>query len=422
MATLKPMVRAHQRRSDGTWFVKIRLTHRRQVRWIPTNIVARQEDLTRSLNFRPGPVALKAAQLVAEMQRVLSDLSPFASEAMDVDEVLRYLKAEMGARDFRLNIFDHLETYLAWQKRSEGTQKNYREAFNALERFLGGRSLDVNDITAAMLREFVEFLNAEPKMRYGGHGVVQSGTPKKRGLSASKYLAHISTVFRDAKARYNDEDAGVLVIPRDPFSRVRVEKDLRGGQKPLPVEVVQAMIDDADGGRLLTLEQLALDTFLLSFGLMGINVADLYELPQQEGEWLTYHRKKTRDRRPDRAEVRVLIRGELSDIIGRLKDGTGRRWLRLYLRYNSAETATCCLNKGLASWAKRRGVPVFTMYAARKTWATLARRSTDKGTVDEALGHVGDFRLLDIYAERDWSLAAAANARVFLLFRWPTTG
>ncbi|MBR2698829.1 MAG: hypothetical protein IKE76_09590, partial [Clostridia bacterium] len=135
MATLKPMVRAHQRRQDGTWFVKVRLTHRRQVRWIPTNIVARQEDLTRSLNFRPGPVALKAAQLVAEMQRVLADLSPFAFEAMDADAVVRYLRAEMGAREFRLDLFDHLEDFLARLKRAESTKQNYRHAFNSLERF-----------------------------------------------------------------------------------------------------------------------------------------------------------------------------------------------------------------------------------------------------------------------------------------------
>lgn len=419
MATLKPMVRAHQRRQDGTWFVKVRLTHRRQVRWIPTNIVARQEDLTRSLNFRPGPVALKAAQLVAEMQRVLADLSPFASEAMDADAVVRYLRAEMGAREFRLDLFDHLEDFLARLKRAESTKQNYRHAFNSLERFLGGRRLDVNEITAALLRAFVAYIDDEPKVKRRGQ---RSAVAKRRGITAAKYLSNIGAVYRDARARYNDEDAGVLVIPRDPFARVKVEQDRHEGQKPIPVDVVQAMIDDAETGRLSTIEQIALDTFLLSFGLMGINMADLYELPPQNGWWLTYNRKKTRDRRPDKAEVQVRIRGELDGIIRRLKDGTGRRWLRLHLRYADAMSATGCLNKGIARWAKRRGVPVFTMYAARKTWATLARRSTDKGTVDEALGHVGDFKLLDIYAERDWTQAAAANARVFSLFKWPTTG
>jgi integrase len=78
------------------------------------------------------------------------------------------------------------------------------------------------------------------------------------------------------------------------------------------------------------------------------------------------------------------------------------------------------INTHLARWCRAEGLEPFTFYAARKTWATLARNKAgiDKATVDECLCHRGDLRLADIYIERDWGLLDAANARVLDLLRW----
>ena len=37
----------------------------------------------------------------------------------------------------------------------------------------------------------------------------------------------------------------------------------------------------------------------------------------------------------------------------------------------------------------------------------------------EALAHVGDYRVTDIYAARNWDLSWEANRKVLDLFRWP---
>ena len=42
--------------------------------------------------------------------------------------------------------------------------------------------------------------------------------------------------------------------------------------------------------------------------------------------------------------------------------------------------------------------------------------------MDEALAHVGDYRVTDIYAERNWELSWEANRKVLSLFRWPGEG
>ena len=78
------------------------------------------------------------------------------------------------------------------------------------------------------------------------------------------------------------------------------------------------------------------------------------------------------------------------------------------------------VNKYLRQWCQREGLDPFTFYAARHSFATLARRQgVEKATIDEALGHLGDYQVADIYAERNWRLAWEANRKVLELFRWP---
>ena len=186
---------------------------------------------------------------------------------------------------------------------------------------------------------------------------------------------------------------------------------MRKGQDPLPAETVQRIIEARPA---LASVRTALDLFVLSFGTMGANLADLYEA---DGERMgascvwEYRRRKTRERRADGAAMKVYVPEVIRDRLGALD--------RLRTMAGKPQYATGKVNKGLARWCRDEGVPVFTFYAARHTWATLARRiGVEKATVDECLAHVGDFPVTDIYAERDWDQINAANARVLSLFRF----
>ena len=63
-----------------------------------------------------------------------------------------------------------------------------------------------------------------------------------------------------------------------------------------------------------------------------------------------------------------------------------------------------------------------TFYAARHSWATIARSAAlkiDKYTVHEALNHVdADMKITDRYIDRDWSVIWQANAKVLGLLDW----
>ena len=95
-------------------------------------------------------------------------------------------------------------------------------------------------------------------------------------------------------------------------------------------------------------------------------------------------------------------------------------WLpALHTFAKSSDLCTQRINNHLRRWAEREGIEPFTFYAARKTWASLARRAgVEKATIDECLCHIGDFPVADIYIERDWGLLNEANRKVLALFDW----
>jgi hypothetical protein len=52
MATFKAEVYAHQKRHDGTYSIKIRVTHNRRKKYITTTYYVNKDDLTRNLKIK----------------------------------------------------------------------------------------------------------------------------------------------------------------------------------------------------------------------------------------------------------------------------------------------------------------------------------------------------------------------------------
>ena len=398
MITFKAIVIPGGRRRDGTHPVKIRVTFRGVSRRLPTTLACLDSDLTRAGKIKSADILERSAELIARMRASCADLSPFTLEAWDVDRVVEHIRARLSTEDFSLDFFAFAEEVIGGKL--PHTKAYYRTALNAFAAYLGRDAIDVNQITRKMLRDFTESVGE---------------------VKAARHLAKLSYIYRCAREQYNDEDAGAIRIPRQPFAGCPKIRPMGKGQKALPPEVIQRLIDYSPAS---VPEAVAVASFIFSFCTMGANMADLYDAPAQKGQIWPYLRHKTRNRRTDRAEVKVRLEPETDPflaILGKGRKGDGAKWLLPELRrWQSADVATHNVNKWLRRWAEREGVPPFTFYAARHSWATYARREgVEKATIDEALGHVGDFKVTDVYAERNWELAWAANRRVLELFRWP---
>lgn len=418
MITFKPEVFAHQKRQDGTYNVKIRVTFARKSRRIPTTLYCTQADLTRSLKLKNGDIINKAAELCGQMRAACSDLTMFDLEGRDVDFIVRHITSKMTSDTFRLDFFEWSDRFL--QSKSEGTRRGYISAVNAFERFLGHRSIDINDITQSMMIEFADSLREGKKVVYDHDNKVFKDTDKDRnpGTVSSLYLGKLSHIFDEAKRKYNDDDSSVILIPRLPFEKAKSLLPPPSGQRSIGRELMQQFISETE---VKGNTRLALDAFIVSFGLMGANMADLYYAAPFRGETWVYNRHKTRGRRADKAEMKVDIPRQIRPFLARLQEGEGQWWLRkLHEVSEDKDGCTYLVNYHLKKWCRKSGVSDFTFYAARHTWATLARKAgVEKATVDECLGHVGDYRMADIYAERDWDNINSANKKVLDLFVWP---
>jgi integrase len=416
MITFKSVVHAHRRRKDGTYPVTIRVTYGRKCRYLPTTITVTAADMTRSLKIKNPDVIAQTNALCDRLRSEASQFSPFDLAGRDVDWVVSRLTDAMRQQDFRLDFFAWADTYL--QTKSDGNRPKYETALRAFERFLGKRAIDINEITHAMLLDFAEACDTGPKLAYSyKKGIVTTNKPRTGPISP-QYLSRLSMIYEAAKDKYNDEDGGAVVIPRSPFRKLNMTPPKpTKGQKPVSVELLQQMID----AECSVAQRRALDVFIVGFALMGANIADLWEARPPKGRWWAYNRRKTRDRRADGAFIRCEVAHEIGPFMARLGVGTKSEWWLpvLHDAGKNASVAGQTVNRGLRSWCEKVGIEQFTFYACRHTWATLARRiGVEKATVDEALGHVGDFRVADIYAERDWERIAEANRKVLALFRW----
>lgn len=423
MITFEPIIIPSHKRNDGTYPVKIRVYFNGKCRRLPTTLVCYAADLTRtkrkSLKIKKdADVREKARELIKRMRTITNEMTMTDLEGRDVDWVVNRIKDGMMEERFSLDFFEWAEKYI--KSKNISTRKAYERALNAFERFLGEREIDINSISKMMLLEFMEYIDNEPKMHYDFSTKTFAPTDKKKVAKAasSLHLMKLQHIFNAAKDRYNDEDADMIRIPRSPFDSIKKVFPSGGkGQKALDRKIIQRMIvaqtDDAS-------TRAALDAFIVSFGLMGANLADLYYAIPFEGDEWVYNRMKTSERRSDGAEMRVNIPPQILPYLRRLQEGGDEWWLPELHRLGSKKhTCNEKVNDYLRRWQNTAGVEDFTFYAARHSWATIARSlGVDLAAVNDCLCHKDSLEMGRRYAPLTWEQKNEINRKVMESFSW----
>lgn len=369
----------------------------------------------------------KCRELVEDCIDLCNDMG-YAVEEMEIDELVARIKSGLkGGERFRLDFIAYMRQEAA--RMNSGTASIYMTALNALRRYIGRDTLDIGEITAPFIKGFVQFIESEPSQR--GANRKQKGetaTKNKGNRALSLYISRIKTIYNRAKEEFNDEELGQMNILGNPFRNLRLETPAPTAKRAISAESIQQIIDLPPLAN--ERARMARDCFLLSFALMGMNSADLLTCPPARKDEIVYFRQKTASRCTDRAEMHVRIEPCVSPLIARYSDKTGKRLLHFYLRYKDRVSFNKAINKGLKDVGEAIGVDGLTFYAARHSWATIARTPREEGgagldkyVIHEALNHVDtSMKVTDIYLVKNWRVIFDANKAVMNLFDWSGIG
>ena len=390
MATLKAVV--DHRKADGTYNVKIRLTHNRKALYIPTELYITERQMTRSKKIKDPNIVSATDSLIDEMRKAIASMPHI--EYMECSQLREAIRRKMSEGEaFRLDFFDFAYPYIKRLGLRNG--RLHISAVNWMKKMTG--RIDINDITHSVIVKYREYLSDN----------------RLHPNSVNSYLKKIKHIINAAREEYNDDHS--VRIRVNPFRSISMECESTE-HRVLTAEQVRR-ISKIKGDRY---EMFARDVFLLSFCLIGTNLVDLFYIKKgslSDGI-LTYSRQKTRNARKDKAVISVKVEREAMALIEKFKDDDGDYLFNFNRRYANHEKMT----RGVNDFLKRlksydQTLPSnLTFYYARHTWATIAYNDCgiDMQTIHEALNHASDanMKITDVYVKKDFTRIWSANRKV----------
>ena len=372
--------------SNKTRTVYLKIRSGRTEKRINTHVKVSESEI--SLRTKKIKVFEKAMQVEKLRLDLETKISQMGIDALGVNVDAKRITSAIIKKEEEVDFFAFAKNWLA-HTNIKG-KKNYQCMLNTFSSFLGKESLSFSDITYALLKEFESHLHQKPRAQ-------------------SLYLGELRHLFREAMLEYNTEEK--TAIKSDPFIRYKVPKQvMKKGVRALTLEELMKVYHYQ--GRPGSRDQLARDTFILSFCLMGMNSVDLFSATNYKNGYIKYNRTKTKDRRSDEAYIEVKVHPFIVPLM-RKYAGT-KTIFNFCSRYNDYEGFNKNLNIGLKKVGKSVGISDLEFYQARHTFATLSRNlmKFSKGDVDEALNHVGSFGIADIYIAKDLSIINDNNFKL----------
>ena len=415
MLTIKAEIKRSELKVDGTYNVKIRFTLDRKVKRLSTNLFVTQQDLTKSLKFKEDTSIKREIDRLVLYYREQCLKLQLDQNHYSLDEIIEFLNGEQEKQQ----TIDFIKFSREWiASTTIKGAPNYTTAINALVRFVGKEELDINLITLDFLESFKAFLNKEREIRT--KRLMQQGKRIPSNRSLSLYLISIKKLFNEAKKKYNKKEKNLILIPNSPFMELEIPKQEATRKRAISADIIKKLWklpykDMKKGYKSTYRYNLAKDCFILSFCLMGINSADLYNATEMEGNTIVYNRTKTKDRRLDKAQMKVDIPRLVLPLVEKYKDKTGKRLFNFYQYYADEKGFNKAINYGLKEIGTILEIDDLEYYAARHSWATIALNKVgiDKYIVHAALNHIDDaMKVTDIYIERDFVNENKANAKV----------
>lgn len=370
-------------KQDNTRTILFTLSHKGERKRLSSDIIVTNNDLTKENKLKSGRVK-KAVEI--KLSSLRSKLYNIESSTLLDNYDVEWLYSQIVDKQETLDFYKYAEQWIA-----NSTNKgkcNYAVMLNSIKRFYPQDELPFSKITYKFLTEYKEYLRDYPRAQ-------------------SLYLGCIRHIFNEAIKEYNTEDRKVIL--NNPFQSFTLPKDTPKTKDRVVSEETLVKLFKFKGTKRVGL---ARDCYILSFCLIGMNSVDLYQCTSYNKGILSYNRAKTRDRRTDNAHIEIHVPNIVKPLFKKYRGIS--RVFDFSQRYSNASNFNKNINKGLHTIADTLNVPKFDFYSARHTWASIARNKLgiDKYTIHEALNHVSELDITDLYIQKDYTNINKANAQV----------
>ena len=374
----KSSLRLDKRRQlkDGTYPVQIKVGYGTNL-YLATGIYLPKEDWDEGLQICTG----KQSRTVNNILRTL--LTSISNRILELRESgqwevltgaqLREMLTNMSLTSPTVGVPSLLDYVLKIHSlRSGKTAESYRSTLSKLNGYCDPSKVRLTDMSYAWFEGFIKHMEDEGLKRN----------------TVAKYLKCIKTVLR-----YAVED-GVAVNPA--YTKINSRAETDTPMRNLPVETMRRIRDTQLSGNL----NRYIDAFMLSFYLIGINMADMLALPKDcivNGR-LQYKRAKTGK------NYSILVEPEAQAIIDKYP---GKHRLLSFAEKSGSYFRHGC-NEQLGRLEKG-----LTWYYARYSWANYAvDLDIPKDVVSEALGHKHGSDVTGIYIKYSLDKVDKANRKV----------
>jgi len=361
-------------KKDGTYPVKLRITHNREQRYYLTSYSLSKEDFKKTLGNKPRKgfkdISLKLHALERKANRIIEDLPIFTWQSFE-----NKFQDNRVAKELITEAFKEYTNRLREADRV-GTASSYECAQSSLDKFVPGATFI--DITPEVLR------NYERWMIGNGKSITTVGI----------YLRSLRTLYNNAIAD------GTLTKENYPFGKRKYE--IASGnnfKKSLTIKDI-ASIYYYQPFAGTTVEK-ARDYWLFMYLCNGINVKDMCLLKYEniKEDVLEFERAKTARTKRKIEPIRAHLTDDLKNIIKKWGNKNNDNATFIFPVLSEGLTAererqliqqlTRVINDHMKTIAVALGIKAAcTTYAARHSFATILQRSgASTEFISEALGH-----------------------------------
>jgi integrase len=361
---------------EGKCPLSLKVTYNRKRRYYSTEYALTQEEFDKVMVEKPKGVFKDIANDLRKEEtkavEIIRQLPMFTFEAFEK----RFI-SNMGADDTLKNAFAVKIKGLKENSR-EGTASTYECAIASLEKFHPGAIF--SQVTQNFLHKYETWMAVK-------------GNSK---TTVSIYVRTLRSIFNEAIAE------GLISKDLYPFGRRKYEVPAgRNIKKALTIEEIGLIFNyQAAPGS----EELARDYWLFLYLANGMNVKDMALLTYGDikGEYIEYHRAKTRNTKRDYEPIRVYLLPQLQRIIEKhgVKSKNTDNYIFPILEKNLSakreheviKLTVRFINDWMKSIAKNLGIDKeVTSYFARHSFATILKRSgISKEFIGDSLGHSSD--------------------------------